>query len=828
MTLLRYLLREVQRKPGRMLLTLLGVTLALATVVATGLTIHTVRAAYRDLFAGAAGDCLEVTAPGLDSFPAARADVLADLPGVKEITPRIQGAVGVVGRSAGVAGALVGWSGRGPAGWRLQRGREPVADDEALLDEGLAAGLGLAPGQPMQVWTPGGLISLRLVGTVVPLGAGAGSLVVVSLGAARRLLELPAGNVNSLWVMLEEGAAVEKVRSQVAARLPPGLTVHSSGGQSNLARSTLLAAEQGLTALSAMALVAATFVIFNTFLLNLSERRKHLGLLPTLGAKRKQVLRLLLTEALLLGVAGTIAGCLVGTGLAVVLAGVMAEFVGAGKAGLQLTAGPFLLAGLLGPLASLAAACLPAWQASRIPPLWNLVGGQAKTSFVSGWLIAWPGLLLAAGGMFAVGVCRDWFDAWMVRALLPFALALLLAGGVLAFPLLLPPMLRLLGGLPLSVTGELARAQLARHPTRTGLTAGVLFLALAISIGFGQSLSGILDDLNRWYRQTIVADFLVRAAMPDAAFVLATALPDSLADELAKLPHVAAVDRIAFLPGTGNGCDVLVLARTFSAKGPLPLDLREGSAAAVRQGLLRGEVVLGTGLAAQLGLHRGDDFTLDTPRGPRRLRVAGTASELSGGGSALYLEWRAAKKMLPLQGAHVLLVKAAKGQSRTLRPLLQAFANERRLLLQSNADLSRLIDGQLKQVTAAIWGLLALVFVVASLGVVNTLQMNIHDQVRTFGLLRAVGMKRGQVFRLVLVQALMLGGLTAPPGALAGLGLAWLVSRGSACWAGIPITFHIDPAILLGCSVLALVGAVLAALLPARRAARLAVIDSLG
>jgi putative ABC transport system permease protein len=833
MNLFGYTLREFHRRPGRMLLTLLGITLGLATIVATRLTIHTVHGAYRDLFAsvagGGGGDTLEVTAPGLSSFPAPCADELTSVRRVKAVAPRIRGAAGVVGRSGSVPSALIGCSDGAPAGWRLQRGRNLANEDEALIDDSLAVSLDLAPEQSVQLWTPAGLIALRLAGTVTPLGAtaGSGGLVVVSLGAARRLLGLPALHVNSLWVILEDGSVVEEVQSDLAARLPAGLTVHPPSGHGALARSTLLAAEQGLTALGALALVAAAFVIFNTFLPNLGERKQHLALLKTLGATRRQVLRLLLVEALLLGAVGTMAGCLVGLGLSVLLVRAMARFLGTGLMELQFTPAPFLLAGLLGPLTPVIAACLPAWQASRNPPLRDLLGGRGETGESSTHLVVWPGLLLLVVGLvLTIGLCRGWL-APLGGSMLPVTLALLLAGAVLSFPLILAPMLRLFGGVPLGLIGKLARQQLERYPTRTGLTGGVLFLALAIAIGFGHSLRGILADLRGWYRQTIVADFLVRGSMPDATFALATALPETLAEELAKLPHVSAVDRIAFLPCEGNGRDVLLLARTFSANDPLPLDLREGAAGDVRQGLLRAEVVLGTGLAAQLGRHAGDDFILQTPRGPQRRKIAGTTSEFAGGGAAVYLEWHAAKRLFDLPGAHVLLVKARPAASQSLRPILQAFCRQHRLLLQSNSDLGRLIDNQVERVTGAIQVLLVLVFVVASLAVVNTLQMNIHDQVRTFGVLRAVGMKRGQLVRLVLAQAMMLGTLALVPGALVGLALAFLISRGSACWAGVPITFQLDVGILIGSSALAFASALLAALLPARATARLSVIEAL-
>jgi putative ABC transport system permease protein len=437
-------------------------------------------------------------------------------------------------------------------------------------------------------------------------------------------------------------------------------------------------------------------------------------------------------------------------------------------------------------------------------------------------------ILLLAGLPLAVAPGRGWVSAGLGQEMLPPAMGVLLAGGVLSFPLLLVPVLRLLRVLPLGLIGNLAVQRLEQHPSRTGLTAGVLFLALVAAVGFGLSLRGILHDLRDWYSRTIVADFLVRASMPDTTFTLAGSLPDNLAGELEAIPGVAGVDRIAFLPAQAEGREVLVLARTFRPDGPLPLDLREGEAGGVLRGLLRGEVVLGSALAEQLGLHRGDTFTLLTPHGPAALTVAGTAMEFAAQGSALYLEWQAAGRLLGPSGAHVLLVRARPGEVGQAGTLLSDFCRERNLLLQANAELRDLIDRELGRATGAIWALLALVFLVASLGVVNALQMNVHDQSRAFALLRALGLKGGQVYRLVLAQALLLGALTLPGGTLAGVGLAWLISRGSARWAGAPITFRLDAATPAGAGAAVLLAALLAGLAPARRASRGDVSGALG
>jgi putative ABC transport system permease protein len=820
-------LREVQRHPGRTLLTLLGIGIGLAAVAATRLTIDTAHRAYRGL-CDSERTALEVTAPGLPNFDAPFARDLEHVPGVRAVFPHVQGVAAVSGSSGSVSVRILGIDPlRGP--WPLLAGRPLTSPDDAQISPDLARALDLKPGQTMRLWASTGPAELHLAGILRPCAATAavGGLLVVPLASARRLFDLP-DRVNSVEIVLRGGADPEQVRGAVARLLPSGLMVQAAGGCNELARATVRATEQGLTYLGDVALTAAAFVILNTFLLSLGQRRRQLAILRALGATRAQVTRMLLREALVLGAAGTLAGCVAGVALSEILLHAVGRFLNTDLPGPHLSAAPFVLAGLLGPGTALAVAFVPAWCAARREPLGELLPGRGShTDSLPRWAARAGLCLLAVSLVLGLGLCLGWLPARFGQTLLAPALVLLLAGGALTVPLAVGPLLRLTRVLPLGPEAQFAGRQLARHPIRTGLTAGILFLALATAIGFGHTVGAIVQDLRQWYGRTIVADFLVRGSMTDTTFSMAAALPESLAGEIARLGPVAAVDRIAFLPALVNGQPVLVLARSFAQASRLPLALPEGTEDAIRDGLMRGEVVLGTALAERLNLHPGDSLTLTTPHGPARVRVVGTASEYAVGGLAMYLEWTAAKRLLDVPGVHAFLIGAAPGSSEALGDALRTFCNRRHLLLQSNAELAALVTGLLGQVTGVLWALMTLTFVVASLGIFNTLVMNVHDQAREFGVLRALGLKRGQVGRMVLVQALLLGGIILLPGAVAGVALAYAISRASVVWSGPPVPFHLDFGVLAVACGLSVTTAALAALLPARRAAQLPVVRAL-
>jgi putative ABC transport system permease protein len=376
----------------------------------------------------------------------------------------------------------------------------------------------------------------------------------------------------------------------------------------------------------------------------------------------------------------------------------------------------------------------------------------------------------------------------------------------------------------LGIEGHLALVQLARHPVRTGLTAGVLFVAVAMAVAFGQLLRNTLDDLRSWYRRSIPADFLVRAAMPDSALLLASPLPESLGGELGTLEGVERVDRIAFVPARVNGRSVLVLARTFAPDRPPPLDLRGEDPDHVLAGVRAGGAVLDAGLARSLGVGSGATVTVETARGERPIRVAGTANEYAAGGDALYLDWEEARTLVPLPGVHVFLVTARPGRTAEAGAALRRRCAAHGLMLQDNDDLRRWIDRSLERVSGALWGLTALAFVIASLGVANTMVRNVRQQRREFGMLRGIGLTQRQLRRVVLWQALGTALAGVLPGALAGVAVAYLLGHLSNRLLGRQVALHVEPGLLGGACALAVAAAVLAGLVPALRAGRLDVL----
>jgi putative ABC transport system permease protein len=837
-TLWRYTAREMQRRPGRTLLTLLGIVIGVAASVAIAVTVQTTRRAHRDMFEALTGRAsLEIVAEGLGGFDETLPARLESVPGLLAAVPVIQIPAAVIGKSGAVPVLALGVDpdrDQAARAYFLRSGRKLAGTDGLLLEAGFAEAQQIALGQSARLLTSTGFTNLPVVGLLEPRGAAAfngGAVAFMPLAVAQRLFGL-TNRINSIQLVLADGASPATVEAEVLKLLPDGLTVQPPASRGEMGRAGLVSTEQGLNALSVSALVAGAFVILNAFLMNLGERRQQLAILRALGATRSQVTRLLLREAVLVGIAGTVLGIGTGLALSIGLNRVMEQFLTVKLPELRWGSVTILSALIVGPGMALAATYVPARRAGRRSPLEDLLHKRGKRTEEGQRWPGYVGLVLMTGVLlFAYGIVSDWFPSPGVDPYLAPALALFLVGSVLVIPLILGPLGRLAGLIVkplLGGEGTLALRQLLRHQSRTALTVGVVMVAVVFAIGFGQSLLNNMKHVHEWFDKILVADFYIRGGWPDVTISITTAaLPESLGPELAAFEGVERVSQFSYIMARAAGRQVVIMAYQFPDDKSFPPAWAIGDPRKVQRGLAQGEVVLGTTLAKRMSLGVGDDITVQTRHGPQALRVAGTVSEYIGGGLALYMDWTTATRLFEVPGVHTYLVNARPGASAGLGARLRDFCAERGYQFQSITEVRETFDKQMEGFLGSVWVLLSLVFVVASLGIVNTLTMNVLEQTRELGVLRAIGMRRFQVAKMIISQALALSVISLIPGAFAGIALAYLVNLTTYPLTGQPVQFSLSPVHVAGCCLAGLVISVLAAFIPARRAARLQVVRAL-
>jgi putative ABC transport system permease protein len=381
---------------------------------------------------------------------------------------------------------------------------------------------------------------------------------------------------------------------------------------------------------------------------------------------------------------------------------------------------------------------------------------------------------------------------------------------------------------------RIARQQLLRRRVRTTLTIGVLFVASSTGLGLASTVIDNINDVQRWYRRVMAGDFFLRVLTPDLVNWDAPPLPVGVEEEVRALPGIDTVFAVRFTkanvrkPGTEEMLQVMLTARDFPSAATIISELEGGmSPEEMRRRMLAGEVTVGSVLSQRLGLKPGDNLEVQTSEGVKPLKIAGIINDYMGGGLVMHMDRSTGERYLGVQGATAIVVRAKPEQKKQVEDALKRIAEKYSVLFQSYADLTSEIDRMMAGVIGGLWVVMILGLLVASMGVMNTLSMNVLEQTRELAMLRTVAMTRRQARRTVIGQAAILGGIGLVPGVLLGLGLSWLLNRSLMNTIGHEVAFGFHPELAVLGLLTAMLLVVLAAWIPAQRAANLEPIQAL-
>ncbi len=703
------------------------------------------------------------------------------------------------------------------AGAGLDASNEPVA----LVTEELATLDGYTLGSKLSLLGAGGIVDLRVIGILRGFGpiAGSGRTVVVPIDVVRSTFALTGATRVDLRLAPDSTAGVT---SQLEAQMvePYVLASPADLGRSLHASS---AAFQGTAALvAAIILFVGAFLIINTLSMTVGERAREVGLLRAAGATRAQLARFVFSGALLLGVLGAGLGIILGGVLAAFIAGAVGQATGVPATVTSIDVPGALAAAGLGIGIAILAAIEPAFAAAHVAPVEALRARFDLPSLQRGrlsWIafifvlvavltmLVWPSVISAAG---------------TARALAVYSV--LLAATLLS-PFILQPMARLLGlpvGLIMRVEERLARGSLARDRSRTTLTLGSLVIGLAMIVALGWSAEAARASAFAWLNDVIPGEEVVSSIRPVGA-------DEPVREALAAVPGVARVTPIASFDLAFRGMRIdaaAVVGADFLADGRLTAVAGDRAAAltALDAG---GSAILPAGLAKTLGVTVGQSMRIPIDSMHQLSLTVGAIVERSmpgTSGEAILVGWKDATESLGVLGADAFAVRFAAGSADEARPALREAAST--FALESN-PIER-IQGAVAEALSRVFGVfdaLALIAVViAALGIVNTLTMGVVERIREIGVLRAIGMTRRQVMRMVVVEATILGIVGVALGSVAGVGAGALLLQlggGLGTPGGIP-WLPIGVAAILGLALPAL-----AAIYPARLAARISIVEAL-
>jgi putative ABC transport system permease protein len=829
----RYALRSLAARPLRSFLTVAGIALGVAVLFAALATNAGIDAAIertaRDMI-GRADLRVEGFAQG--GLSPASVEAIAGTPGVAVIAPRLErrtylgpdpsrptdpsAPVTVLGIDTLTDSRLHDLA--------LASGVALTEADgsSALITEQMARATGLALGDTVTLQGVDVPRTERIVGIVVgdgPIAGVAGRTVIVSIAQAQALFGTSSATRVDLGLAV--GARSDAVSVDLERRLTAEPYVLSTPADLAASLRTSTVDFQATTALiAALAVFGGAFLIFNTLSMTVAERAREVGLLRAAGATRRQVIQLVLGQALVLGLAGSALGVLIG----IVLAALIAWYVKfSSLVPIASTTVPPAAVGLavaVGLLVTLAAAIEPAIRAGRIPPIEALrpslsirtVGARLRWLIVVFLVVAVVGVLLGPRAAGPAGVVR-WLAVYGV---------LLIA--TLLTPFLLRPLGRL-AGIPFAliapVAERLSRGSLLRDRSRTTLTVGALTVGLAMIVALG----GVSQDARRvataWLTSVVPGEVIATSIRPVA--------PDEgVAAQLAAVPGVSRVSPIATFQAAFRGRRLdaaAVVGADLLADGRLTFV--DGDRTAALTGLDAGGVtILPQSLSRLLGLRVGDDMAFPVGGGREvTLRVVGIVERAIPGktGETLLVGWSDATTGFGVAGADVFAIRYAPGAAASAGPELERTARSLALELSPLDRIAGAVDDALARVFGLFDALALIAIFVAALGIVNTLSMGVYERVRELGVLRATGMTRRQVWRMVIVEAGILGIVGAIIGCATGI-VVGQVMIGLAGGGSLQLPFELDWRTILVTAVFGIVIAMLAAIWPARLASRMPIV----
>jgi len=841
-SLSRYSTRSMQQRPGRTILTILSIVIGVASVVSVTVTTATTRQAYKAMFAEISGNtALEVTSKSNKDIPQSTLDQVRQVPGVEAAVPLISLPGTLVKEGRRTRTQLLGVD---PAKDSLIRNfavvdGEPLSKDEGpitastkfqvIIEAEFSKQLGIAAGDSVRLLTKRGLRNFVVSGLFRPQGASGlkqAGIVCMPLGQLQYVMG-KEDKISSVQIVIPDDSQVKKVETAIAAVLDEELQVAEPAGRAEFLNVLLAATEVGLGQTTAFSILLASFIILNTFLMNVSERRRHLAIARAIGATRSQVIWMLLKESIFLGILGTIIGILTGLSVAYLLNIVLSKVLAVSLPGLQLSPLPFILATSFGMIMSLAGALVPALRAGKVSPLEGMsrvssedLGEVPRRYLVIGSLVTMISAVLVFLGI----------AGYLPLEVPTYAAVGLLLGIVLMVPLVLSPLAHIAAAVisPFArVETSMALRQVLRNRGRSSLTVGVLFVAGSTGLAMASSIIDNVTDLKNWYSRTIVGDFYVRAMLPDMSDGRSSELPTELIDEVTNLPEIMYLDRGSLSDVRAGDFDSKLICREFHKPGPPPLAVTDGNLETLREQMERGEIVLASVLANKLKLKAGDSLELQTPKGPKSFRVCAVTNDYLVAGMGIYIAWDVGHEEFGINTVDGMVMWAKPGELEKLRSKLEEMSQRYGVLLHTSGEIGKNIDAMVIGIDGCLWGLVALGFVVAAFGVVNTLMMNVLEQTRELGILRIVAMTKKQVRRTIVTQAGIIGAVGLVPGVFVGVLIAYIANMAMEPNFGRKIQFSFHPVLLMVTLGGALLITLLSSFFPARRAARIDVVEAL-
>lgn len=854
--ILKLTIRAVQRRPLRTILSMLGIMIGVAGILALGITNTAAMASISELFAESSGrtDLMITSASGSDTLS----------PGVLRTTVNmgeIQYALPIVNirtalaDEAGGDGLSLSFFGFDSGGLQLQgvvAELEPFARDyeitagrflgptldayEVVFVENFALDEDIDVGDRVRIMTPNGAETLKVVGLMAKEGPGQtnnGAFGVVPVEAAQKMFNR-TDEYDQIDLIIDENQPdreLEEVRGEIQARLGDAFSVTYPAGQGQRMTQMLSNYQIGLNMLSMIALFVGAFLIYNAFAMTVVERTREFGMLRTIGMTRQQIVGQVILEALTLGLLGSGLGVILGLLGARGLAGLMGSLLGTNlNTGMTIPIGTLVLSLLVGIGVTLMAALIPSFQAGRVSPIAAMrVRGKTKEGWIlrSGWKIGLGMLVVST-------ILLIWnpfpydpqFRLGSMTVFMMFGgITLVIPATVTIWEKLTRPIMRFVYG----SSGSIGSRNIERSKVRTTLTVAALLIGVAMIMTVRLMTTAFSVDLTEWINAYLGGDIYVHSSIP---------LRASLNQQLSGVLGVAASTPIHYHPVEFQTAASELEEITFMAVDP-PTYVRvtnfvfsdsDADETAALEKLNAGSAVFVSSVVAEkYDLAAGDMVWLKTRSGLKDFEVAEVVVDFYNSGLVITGSRRDLRRYFRADDVSTILIKV-KDDSRVTEVITaidEVYGKRYQLSMESNTAIQESVTSLIDTAFSLFDVMGVLSVLVASLGVVNTLTMNIMERTQEIGMLRAIGMTRKQVIKMVLAEAGLMGVIGGLVGLVFGILLSRIFLAGMSAMSGYNLDFIVPyQAVVLGL-IVALVVSQIAALQPSRRAARTNVLEAI-
>ncbi len=858
MALVRLLtFRSLIARPSRMLLSTFGIVLGVAAILAIGITNQTALNAVSSLFEDTSGKAdlviihKDSSGEGISERLRSRVE---EISGVTAAVPSVQ-VQSLLAEEAEAPGIDLSFFGTQVGGLTLY-GIDPVVDiqareyrlvegeflsadrkaDELVLVEDYAKENDIQVGRGVEIITESGIQKFQVVGLIAKEGPGQlnnGAFGILPLDVAQEYF-YRQDKYDQLDIVLdpENDTTAKKnvMKDSIQNLVGQDYSVIFPAAQGQRMSQMLGNYQIGLNFLSGMALFVGAFMIYNAFSMTVVERTREFGMLRTVGMTRAQVIRQVLGEASLMGLLGSGLGLALGIFTARGLTRMMEVMLALELANIQVPQSVVITGFVVGIIVALLAALIPALQAAGISPLEAM---RVRTRTEKGWFIRYgwiPGsILLVASTVILILNPFSYDVQFRMGSMVVFSLFI---GGALMIPIsvntwerALGPIVRLLFGR----SGRLGSSNIQRAKLRTTLTVAALMIGVAMMVIVWVMTDSFKGDLDDWLKGYMGGDLYISSSIK---------MGEDVWRRLEAVEGVTAVAPVNYFEvewksPSGEREKVAFMALdpvSYSNVTSFLYSQTEGDPQSALRQLASGNTVfIASVLAEKYDLKPGDQVTLRTKIGERDFHIAAVVVDYYNQGLVMQGSRSDMQRYFRQKDANAFLVKVdPKYEISQIQQRIDTLYGKRdRLTIVSNQTLLESINRLMEQAFSMFDVLALIAMLVGFFGITNTLTMNVMERTQEIGMLRGVGMTRGQVILMILAEAALMGAIGGVLGLVFGVILSRIFMLAMTAMSGYTLTYILQIERVILALLIAMFVSQLAAFLPAVRAARIRILEAI-